>query len=83
MSDVKQQILDELKDVGLNGVEGRITAESIINKHLEGMAIVPEIATPEMIKAANNAIHFPNYADERLAEEITYQTMLESFKEQS
>ena len=88
MSDIKQALLDELlmEYRRLCGEDRRQRASGVtlamdaIHKHLEGMAIVPQIPSKEMIKRANNAIHFPKYADERLIEEIAYFEMLAEFQ---
>lgn len=53
MIDVKQQILDEINSESYEGEYGGVivlcSALDIINKHLEGMVIVPESTYTKMV----------------------------------
>ena len=84
MSDVKQQILDEIKgecwapyreDAKEDAAVYLREVNEIINRRLEGMAIVPVVPTEAMIDIGNDM-------DEAGGEsESIYHVMLESFKE--
>ena len=84
MSDVKQQILDEVQlesypcDRSDSDVIQVGEVAIIINKHLEGMAIVPVEPTQHMIATGD----IDSGASWPCAEDV-YSAMLESFKEQS
>lgn len=87
MSDIKQQILDELhkaqKDAAKAHDKGRCVglteALDIIYDNLKDMTIVPVEPTEAMISAAS--MNGAEGTDEQLASD--YKAMLESFKEQS
>lgn len=88
MSDVKQAILDELEamaqdDKGWNDKDERIRGAAtarcheLVSKHLEGMAIVPEEPTEEMLEAGHKGLIFEGGA------EPAWRFMINEFKAQS
>ncbi len=78
MSDIRQQIIDELKEYGYDGIIIRgVSAIDIVEKHLETMAIVPVEPTEAMVDAGNDMNEAGGEA------ESIFTHMLNSFKGQS